>query len=89
MDKTTTVGDMDDPDKQEWYRFDDEKVSTVPREKIASLDGGGAPRRPLAPFCTRADDPVSVIMQERTTRRTSCCTHRRSSSSSGRFFFVT
>lgn len=38
----TTVGDVEDPDKQEWYRFDDDKVSVVSREKILSLDGGGA-----------------------------------------------
>ncbi len=30
-----------DPDKQEWYKFDDDKVSLVTRDKIASLDGGG------------------------------------------------
>ncbi|KAK4699733.1 ubiquitin carboxyl-terminal hydrolase 14, partial [Phenoliferia sp. Uapishka_3] len=41
VDRTTTVGDMEDPDKAEWYRFDDEKVSTVSREKITTLDGGG------------------------------------------------
>ncbi|UZJ52290.1 hypothetical protein CBS101457_001610 [Exobasidium rhododendri] len=26
---------------EEWYKFDDERVSVVPREKIMSLDGGG------------------------------------------------
>jgi ubiquitin carboxyl-terminal hydrolase 14 len=30
-----------DPDKQEWYKFDDDKVSTVSREKILALEGGG------------------------------------------------
>ncbi|GAA6006041.1 ubiquitin-specific protease UBP6 [Rhodotorula paludigena] len=30
-----------DPDKQEWYKFDDEKVSLVSREKILALEGGG------------------------------------------------
>jgi ubiquitin carboxyl-terminal hydrolase 14 len=28
-------------DKEEWYKFDDDKVSIVTREKIATLDGGG------------------------------------------------
>ncbi|KAL8279698.1 hypothetical protein RQP46_008011 [Phenoliferia psychrophenolica] len=41
VDRTTTVGDVEDPDKEEWYRFDDDKVSTVRRDKITSLDGGG------------------------------------------------
>ncbi|KDQ16979.1 hypothetical protein BOTBODRAFT_106145 [Botryobasidium botryosum FD-172 SS1] len=27
--------------KEEWYKFDDDRVSVVDREKIASLDGGG------------------------------------------------
>jgi ubiquitin carboxyl-terminal hydrolase 14 len=26
---------------EEWYKFDDEKVSVVPKEKIMTLDGGG------------------------------------------------
>ncbi|GAA5846356.1 hypothetical protein JCM5353_005260 [Sporobolomyces roseus] len=30
-----------DSDKQEWYKFDDEKVSVVSREKIMGLEGGG------------------------------------------------
>ncbi|GAA5823790.1 hypothetical protein JCM10212_001139, partial [Sporobolomyces blumeae] len=34
--------DLDaDPDKQEWYKFDDEKVSLVSRDKIMTLEGGG------------------------------------------------
>ncbi|QRV83368.1 ubiquitin carboxyl-terminal hydrolase [Ceratobasidium sp. AG-Ba] len=28
-------------DKEEWYKFDDDKVSVVTREKISTLDGGG------------------------------------------------
>ncbi|KAG9124399.1 deubiquitinating enzyme [Ceratobasidium sp. 392] len=28
-------------DKEEWYKFDDDKVSVVTREKITTLDGGG------------------------------------------------
>lgn len=35
-------GEIEDPDKQEWFKFDDDKVSTVPREKISMLEGGGA-----------------------------------------------
>lgn len=35
-------GEIEDPDKQEWFKFDDDKVSTVPREKISLLEGGGA-----------------------------------------------
>ncbi|GAA5995023.1 hypothetical protein JCM5350_005877 [Sporobolomyces pararoseus] len=30
-----------DSDKQEWYKFDDEKVSLVSKEKILGLEGGG------------------------------------------------
>ncbi|TRM63239.1 hypothetical protein BD626DRAFT_569266 [Schizophyllum amplum] len=32
--------DLFDEDK-DWYRFDDDKVSIIPKEKIATLDGGG------------------------------------------------
>ncbi|KAI8461945.1 ubiquitin C-terminal hydrolase [Phakopsora pachyrhizi] len=39
--KTNKPLDFQDPDEQEWYKFDDEKVSIVKREKILSLDGGG------------------------------------------------
>ncbi|CAL1698264.1 unnamed protein product [Somion occarium] len=28
-------------DDEDWYKFDDEKVSIFPREKLATLDGGG------------------------------------------------
>ncbi|KAM0747751.1 ubiquitin C-terminal hydrolase [Meredithblackwellia eburnea MCA 4105] len=41
VDRTTTVSEIEDPDKAEWYKFDDDKVSTVTRDKIATLDGGG------------------------------------------------
>ncbi|BGP03291.1 Ubiquitin carboxyl-terminal hydrolase 6 [Rhodotorula toruloides] len=30
-----------DPDKQEWYKFDDDKVSLVSKDKILALEGGG------------------------------------------------
>lgn len=29
------------PAEEEWYKFDDEKVTVVPRDKISTLDGGG------------------------------------------------
>jgi ubiquitin carboxyl-terminal hydrolase 14 len=28
-------------DDEDWYKFDDDKVSVFPKEKIATLDGGG------------------------------------------------
>ena len=28
-------------DDEDWYKFDDEKVSPSPKEKLATLDGGG------------------------------------------------
>jgi ubiquitin carboxyl-terminal hydrolase 14 len=27
---------------EDWYKFDDEKVSVFPREKLGTLDGGGS-----------------------------------------------
>ncbi|KNZ52165.1 ubiquitin carboxyl-terminal hydrolase [Puccinia sorghi] len=33
--------ELQDPDDQEWYKFDDEKVSVVHKDKILALDGGG------------------------------------------------
>ncbi|CEQ42763.1 SPOSA6832_04620 [Sporobolomyces salmonicolor] len=36
------VDDEDvDPDQQQWYKFDDDKVSLVSRDKILALEGGG------------------------------------------------
>ena len=32
---------LDDED-EDWYKFDDDKVSIFPKEKLATLDGGGA-----------------------------------------------
>lgn len=44
-DKTDSAGgkavNYTDVPSEEWYKFDDEKVSTVAKEKITSLDGGG------------------------------------------------
>ncbi len=30
-----------DEDDEDWYKFDDEKVSIFPQEKIETLSGGG------------------------------------------------
>lgn len=30
-----------DEDDDDWYKFDDDKVSVFPREKLSTLDGGG------------------------------------------------
>jgi ubiquitin carboxyl-terminal hydrolase 14 len=38
----TTVGELEDPNKQDWYRFDDDRVSVVEKSKILTLDGGGS-----------------------------------------------
>jgi ubiquitin carboxyl-terminal hydrolase 14 len=38
----TTVKELDDAEgDDDWYKFDDEKVSIFPKEKLATLDGGG------------------------------------------------
>ncbi|KDR78333.1 hypothetical protein GALMADRAFT_64881 [Galerina marginata CBS 339.88] len=38
----TTTADIDALEEDEdWYKFDDEKVSVFPKEKLATLDGGG------------------------------------------------
>lgn len=36
-------GEIDalDEDDEDWYKFDDEKVSVFPKEKLSSLEGGG------------------------------------------------
>ena len=31
-----------DEDDEDWYKFDDDKVSVFPKEKLATLDGGGS-----------------------------------------------
>lgn len=37
-----TVKELDDVEGDEdWYKFDDDKVSVFPREKLMTLDGGG------------------------------------------------
>lgn len=30
-----------DEDDEDWYKFDDDKVSIFPKEKLSTLDGGG------------------------------------------------
>lgn len=38
----TTVPRMEiEDDDEDWYKFDDEKVSVFPKEKLGTLDGGG------------------------------------------------
>jgi uncharacterized UBP type Zn finger protein len=37
-------------DDDDWYKFDDEKVSVFPKEKLGSLDGGGEFPIPLFLF---------------------------------------
>lgn len=32
--------ELDDED-EDWYKFDDDKVSVFPKEKLTTLDGGG------------------------------------------------
>lgn len=71
--------DYDDPDKQEWYRFDDDKVTVVSKDRIAALDGGGA-SLPLAHTSCRADWSV-VSSQARRTAPTSSSIGRSRSSS--------
>lgn len=34
-------GDGLDEDDEDWYKFDDDKVSVFPKEKLSTLDGGG------------------------------------------------
>ncbi|KIM41807.1 hypothetical protein M413DRAFT_445024 [Hebeloma cylindrosporum] len=41
-----TTADLDAlEDDEDWYKFDDEKVSPFPKEKLAALDGGGEDSR--------------------------------------------
>jgi ubiquitin carboxyl-terminal hydrolase 14 len=34
-------GDVEAEDDEDWYRFDDDKVSVFPKEKLGTIDGGG------------------------------------------------
>ena len=37
-----TTQELDDLEGDEdWYKFDDDKVSVFPKEKLSTLDGGG------------------------------------------------
>ncbi|KAF8174908.1 ubiquitin carboxyl-terminal hydrolase 6 [Pholiota molesta] len=41
-ESTQTAAELDAlEDDEDWYKFDDEKVSVFPKEKLATLDGGG------------------------------------------------
>ncbi|KAI0063328.1 cysteine proteinase [Artomyces pyxidatus] len=37
----TTADDTIDDEDDDWFKFDDEKVSVFPKDKLATLDGGG------------------------------------------------
>lgn len=45
--KTTASGEAStserqfDEDDEDWYKFDDDKVSIFPKEKLTTIDGGG------------------------------------------------
>ena len=36
-----------DEDDEDWYKFDDDKVSDFPKEKLTTLDGGGTTQIPI------------------------------------------
>ncbi|CCM05924.1 uncharacterized protein FIBRA_08162 [Fibroporia radiculosa] len=38
--RTTALGDAQDDD-DDWYKFDDDKVSIFPKDKLSTLEGGG------------------------------------------------
>jgi len=38
---TGAQGPAFDDDDEDWYKFDDEKVSVFPKEKLGTIDGGG------------------------------------------------
>ena len=38
---TSASGPKPDEDDEDWYKFDDEKVSIFPQEKLETLSGGG------------------------------------------------
>jgi hypothetical protein len=83
--ETGEVSYDEDPDKQEWYKFDDDKVSVVSKEKILALEGGGAflfSLTSLLPFVEQEVlmDRLLADAQERTTRPTSFFTSLRHSS---------
>ncbi|TFK72374.1 cysteine proteinase [Pluteus cervinus] len=42
VEATSITGKVEiEEDDEDWYKFDDEKVSIFPQEKLATLDGGG------------------------------------------------
>ena len=36
-----TAGPTLEEDDEDWYKFDDDKVSIFPKEKLSTLEGGG------------------------------------------------
>ncbi|KZP33186.1 cysteine proteinase [Athelia psychrophila] len=41
LDATAPSASAFDDDDEDWYKFDDDKVSIFPKEKLTTLDGGG------------------------------------------------
>ncbi|KAG9310870.1 hypothetical protein JVU11DRAFT_8725 [Chiua virens] len=39
--QTSSSGEQFDEDDEDWYKFDDDKVSIFPKEKLSTIDGGG------------------------------------------------
>lgn len=75
---STTVGELEDPNKQDWYRFDDEKVSVVEKSKILTLDGGGSFRFPFPPSDDFLFESACAALPDahfRSNRRRSYCVH--------------
>lgn len=63
------IGGLEDDD-EDWYKFDDDKVSVFPAEKVATLDGGG--QFTLFHFLVPFFD--NYTQQARTRQRMFCCT---------------
>jgi len=40
-DGSTPLGRIVDDEDEDWYKFDDDKVSIFPKEKLPTLEGGG------------------------------------------------
>jgi hypothetical protein len=63
------TSDVDDD--EDWYKFDDDKVSIFPKAKLATLDGGGA--LSVLPFF---DPFVYAAAQGRIRPLMFCCTRQ-------------
>jgi ubiquitin carboxyl-terminal hydrolase 14 len=42
-------------DEEDWYKFDDDKVSSFPAEKLPTLEGGGKRPASFSCVCVCAD----------------------------------